>query len=180
MADGFVIMQIGNKKLDRIYNDVYQSVIKELGYDPIRVDIQNDGTLIKLQIIRYLRDAELIIADLTNERPNCYLEVGIAMGLNRYDRLFLCCREDHNPDIRHAKRYRSRKKVHFDLSGYGIIWWDQNNVDDFKKKLRTEIKQRMSIVKQRRQSKQLKGHQKRNIDAWINSRRQEAAKWIKK
>lgn len=177
MRDGFVIMQIGNRKLDQLYHDVYHPTIVKAGYTPVRVDVCNDGTLIKSQIVRYLQDSELIIADLTNERPNCYLEVGIAMGLNRYDRLILCCREDHNPDIRIAKKYKGKKKVPFDLSGYGIVWWDQKNLEVFRKELQDEIQRRMNLVEQKRKSVSPRVGKPRDINAWVKSRRQEARQW---
>lgn len=97
MADeAFVIMQIGNLQLDRIWSEVYLPVIKECGLEPKRVDKHTEGRLLNSEVAEFINRAKIIIADLTNERPNCYLEVGYAMGKNKFQNLILCAREDHN------------------------------------------------------------------------------------
>ena len=74
----FVIMQIGNSVLDKLYKEIYVPAIKAAHLYPKRIDLDNDGQLLKKEIVEYIEKAEIIIADLTNERPNCYLEVGYA------------------------------------------------------------------------------------------------------
>ena len=77
----FVIMQIGNPELDRICRDVIVPAAENCGLQVKRVDKHNDGKLLKGEIVRLISESDILIADLTNERPNCYLEVGLAMGL---------------------------------------------------------------------------------------------------
>jgi hypothetical protein len=83
------------------------------------------------------------VADLTNERPNCYLEVGYAMGMNKFTHLILTAREDHNQDNPGHKP--GDPKIHFDLSGYPILWWHQDRLDDFHAQLEKEIRRRLQI-----------------------------------
>src|SRR5215216_5857997 len=83
MPEGFVIMQIGNGDLDRMCDDVIFPALHATELEPRRVDRHNEGDLLKSEIVAFIERAEVIVADLTNERPNVYLEVGYTMGLGK-------------------------------------------------------------------------------------------------
>ena len=169
MEEAFVIMQIGNPQLDKIWRDVYQPVIRDCGLDPKRVDKHDEGRLLQSEIADFVNRGKIIIADLTNERQNCYLEVGYAYGIGKFNNLILCAREDHHHD---SKNYvKGGPKIHFDLSGYGFIWWDEQKIDKFKEELTTKIKQRLSLLKEDVSSSE--GHQKK--DVWLQERRRETS-----
>lgn len=110
MADAFVIMQIGNADLDRACAAGIVPAVEACGLSAKRVDKHNKGGLLKSEIIAFIQSADIIIADLTNERPNCYLEVGYAMGIDKFRNLILTAREDHNPDS--VDRKAGGPKVH--------------------------------------------------------------------
>src|SRR5262245_56576755 len=144
MNQAFVIMQIGNAVLDQIFNEVIDPAVKSEGLIPKRIDKHNEGGLLKSEIIAFIEDSDIIIADLTNERPNCYLEVGYAMGRNKFRNLILTAREDHHSD---SPNYRpGGKKVHFDVSGYDILFWDPNRLNDFAAELRKRIQGRLHLL----------------------------------
>lgn len=63
---------------------------------------------------------------------------------NKYRNLILCAREDHNPDSSNYKA--GGPKIHFDLSGYDILWWSKDNLDEFKVDSIKKIKKRLSLV----------------------------------
>ena len=88
--------------------------------------------------------ANIIVADLTNERPNCYLEIGYAMGLDKFNNLILTAREDHNSDSPNFKA--DKHKIHFDLSGYDILFWDAKALEEFKTELEKRIRRRLTII----------------------------------
>ena len=138
----FVIMPIDHPEVEFMWNEVYEPIINSLGYLPVRIDENDDGTLMPVQIVQYLNNSKLLIADLTMERPNCYFEVGFAMGLNRYSDLILCCRDDHN--IYDPGHDPKGPKAHFDLNSHGILWWNKEKLDIFKKELQAKIKKRLS------------------------------------
>ena len=102
MQPGFVIMQIGNPELDRVYDRVVAPTLRACGIEPRRVDRHNRGGLLVTEIISFIDEAEVVVADLTNERPNCYLEVGYALGGGRLTNLILTARADHDPESPHA------------------------------------------------------------------------------
>jgi nucleoside 2-deoxyribosyltransferase len=144
----FVIMQIGNEELDKIYTEVFVPAIIKANLDPKRIDKDNEGKLLKSEIVEYLEKAEIIIADLTNERPNCYLEVGYAMGLDKYKNLIITVKEDHYHDSPNYKIGGPR--IHFDITGYDILFWDPTKIEDFQTKLTDKINRRLSIISPRK------------------------------
>jgi hypothetical protein len=144
MPECFIIMQIGNPELDKVCEQAILPAIKACGLEPKRVDKHNTGGLLKSEIIDFIGRAEIIVADLTNERPNCYLEIGYAMGIDKFRNLILTVREDHNPESpNHSK---GSPKVHFDLAGYDILFWDRNHLDKFKEELIKRIQRRQAIL----------------------------------
>lgn len=140
----FVIMPIGNPLLDKIWTNVYVSVIQDFKLGPKRIDKHNEGRFLMSEVADLINRSKLIIADLTNERPNCYLEVGYALGLEKYNHLILCARENHNHDSPNYQK--NGPKVHFDITGYDILFWDENKMDDFKLELAKKIKYRLTII----------------------------------
>ena len=136
----FVVMQIGNLQLDQMHDKAIVPAVCACGLEPKRVDKHNEGGLLKSEIVRFIRDADIIVADLTNERPNCYLEVGYAMGLDKFRNLILTARADHTPDD------DSDARVHFDLAGYDVLFWDPNDIDGFRQRLERKIKNRQHLL----------------------------------
>ena len=104
MKTAFIIMQIGNSTLDHICEKAIVPALAKCGFEAKRVDKHNQGGLLKSEIINFIESSEIIIADLTNERPNCYLEIGYAMGLDKFRSLILTAREDHNSDSPNYKK----------------------------------------------------------------------------
>lgn len=144
MKQAFIIMQIGDIELDNVFREVFIPASKNSGLDPKRVDKHNEGRLLKSEIVNFIEASDIIIADLTNERPNCYLEIGYAMGLDKFRNLILTAREDHNQDSPNYKK--GGPKIHFDLSGYDILFWNSNKLNEFKDELEKRIKRRLSTL----------------------------------
>ena len=71
---------------------------------------QNDE-LFRL-LVKQIKEAEIVIADLTNNNPNVHIELGIAMSYNK-NILRLCGRE--------------LKEVGFDISGFDIGKYKNEN-----------------------------------------------------
>jgi hypothetical protein len=144
MRIGFVIMQIGNEKLDQIYYDAIAPALEENDITPRRVDKHNEGGLLKSEIITFIQESDVIVADLTNERPNCYLEVGYAMGIDKFRNLILTACEDHLLDSPNHKP--GGPKIHFDLAGYDILFWHPDSISQFKDDLTKRIARRLAII----------------------------------
>ena len=137
-------MQIGNPDLDRACAEAIVPAVQKNGLDAKRVDKHNQGGLLKSEIIEFIQRAEVIIADLTNERPNCYLEVGYAMGIDKFRNLILTAREDHLPDSPNYNR--EGPKIHFDLIGYDILFWHPDKLEEFRAELEKRIRRRRAVL----------------------------------
>ena len=144
MKQAFIIMQIGNNELDEICKQVMVPALDACGLDPKRVDKHNEGGLLKSEIIQFIEGSDIIVADLTNERPNCYLEVGYTMGIDKFRNLILTARQDHNPD--RPNRRSDDPKVHFDLGGYDILYWNPDRLGEFREDLEKRVKRRQAIL----------------------------------
>ena len=147
MKNAFMIMQIGDKSLDNMFEEIYLPIARECDLKLFRVDKDNEGDLIKKTIDKYIDEAKIIIADLTNERPSCYHEVGYAYGLRKYLNVILTVREDHLPA---SDNFNNKgPKIHFDLNDYPIISWKKEEINEFKKMLTKEIKRRLSEIEKK-------------------------------
>ena len=137
-------MQIGNPELDSVCEQAIVPALGACGLEAKRVDKHNQGGLLKSEIIGFIERADIIVADLTNERPNCYLEVGYTMGIGNFQNLILTAREDHHYESQNYKN--EGPKIHFDLSGYDILYWHPEKLDEFKQELEKRIKRRRLVL----------------------------------
>ncbi len=144
MKYAFIIMQIGDKQLDDVYYKAIKPAIESCKLNVKRVDKHNKGGLLKSEIINFINGADIVIADITNERPNCYLEIGYVMGVDKFKNLILTVREDHFLDSPNHKN--GGPKVHFDLGGYDILRWNTDEIERFQKTLTNRILRRLRII----------------------------------
>ena len=81
--DCFIICPIGSeesesrKRSDKLFKHLFQPVLEELGYNAIRADQIDKVGNITSQIIDFLVEAPLVIADLSEHNPNVFYELGI-------------------------------------------------------------------------------------------------------
>jgi len=144
MEEAFIIIQIGDAQLDAVCDKAIIPAIQRAGLTARRVDRHNTGDLLKSEIVAFIERSQIIVADLTNERPNCYLEVGYAMGLGKKKNLILTVREDHHHTSENYKK--GGPKVHFDLEGYELLFWHPDKLDEFRDELTKRIKRRIAVV----------------------------------
>lgn len=125
--------------------DTVDKINRENGTDllrPIRIDKQIVGFTYDIvdEILENIKNAGLLIADLTDQNANVYYEVGYAQGLikaklgNTAEVLYLISNPD-NPDEPFAT-------AKFDVQHYKMIPYknDGNGVDELKTNLEKELK----------------------------------------
>src|SRR5215510_1098124 len=144
MQPGFVIMQIGNPELDNVYERAVAPALLDCGVAPCRVDRHNRGGLLVSEIIQFIEEAEVVVADLTHERPNCYLEVGYVLGAGKLTNLILTARADH--DAESPQHRPGGARVHFDLAGFEILFWERDGLPDFRRELEKRVRRRMELL----------------------------------
>lgn len=119
----FIIM--GMNPEDPMLVDVHSCIKSVCARTNIRAervdDIEYSGKITD-RIIDSIQKADIVIADLTHERPNVYYEIGFSHGQNN-DVILIARRET---------------KLHFDLSGFNVIYY--RNITELSEKLEKRIK----------------------------------------
>jgi hypothetical protein len=121
MRSCFTIMPFGGR-FDIYYDDVYKPAIAEAGLRATRVDDLYRSSDIVGDIWRYTQEAYVVLADLTEKRPNVFYELGLAHALRK-------------PAILIAE---SIEEVPFDLRALRILFRNRD-LPDWGSKLRQDI-----------------------------------------
>ena len=114
----YAIMPYGGdeQKSKDHYNMVYQLYMlipaMEKGYNVTREDTQPQPGSITGNIVRHLAEAELVIADLSNDNWNVAYELGIRHCFSKGKTILLC---DNKTDLK------------FDIRGFNVIRYDGDN-----------------------------------------------------
>jgi len=118
----FMIMPLKNKKVRENFQYAIKPSVEKYGYQINPIDeLQFSGSITN-QILNEIVRSTFIIADLTDERPNCYYELGYAQALKK-------------PIIILAEEGTVR---HFDISVENWIFW--NDFKDLKEKFDSRLK----------------------------------------
>ena len=95
------------------YNTLYREVIEptcqSYGYSVIRADDLYTSGLIIEDITQSIREATIVIADVTPNNANVFYEVGFSHGIGK-------------PTILLSDR--KREKLPFDISGFRMLFYD--------------------------------------------------------
>jgi hypothetical protein len=115
----FVISPIGDedsdtrKRSDQVLKHIITGPVESLGYEVIRADKISEPGIITSQIIEFIVDAALVVADLTERNPNVFYELA----------------------LRHATRkplvqlIKKGELIPFDVAATRIINFDLHNLD---------------------------------------------------
>lgn len=129
----FVISPIGDidsetrKRSDKVLKHIITPSVEAFGYDAIRADKISEPGMITSQVIQYIVDSELIIADLTERNPNVFYELAIRHAIKK-------------PLIQIIKKGEA---IPFDVAATRIIHFDiqdLDSVDQAKAEITSQIK----------------------------------------
>lgn len=118
----FVIMSLSkNPVLQDFYEKTIKPTVEKTGYRCERVDEQEFNGSIRDRILENIRKAAFIVADVTEARPNCYYELGVAHALGK--------------EVIHLAN--SKDYVHFDVTDFNFIIYSRH--EELAQKLRRRI-----------------------------------------
>ena len=118
----FIIMSFSNNPtLKDFYEKAIKPVVTKLGYRCERIDEQEFNGKIMEKIIENIKVARFIVADLTESRPNCYYELGIAHAFEK--------------SVIHIAN--SEEDIHFDIKDFNFIIYSR--IDELKERLKERI-----------------------------------------
>jgi len=118
----FVAMSFA-KEMDEVWERGFKEAIKELGFEPVRVDEIEHNEKICDVIIAQIKKSKFLVADFTGNRGGVYYEAGFAKGLGIP--VIFTCKEGEE------------EYLHFDTRQYNHIIW--KDIDDLKKQLKDRI-----------------------------------------
>lgn len=104
----FVVMQFSDP-FNALFNDVIKPTCEQFGFEVVRADdIYSSGLIIE-DITKSIREASVVIADITPDNPNVFYEVGYAHAIGKTTILL---------------SDRRRDKLPFDVSGFRTLFYD--------------------------------------------------------
>ncbi|MCL4428066.1 MAG: hypothetical protein M1276_03625, partial [Deltaproteobacteria bacterium] len=132
MGTCFVIQPFDNGgSFDKRFNETLKPAIVETGLKAYRVDEDPKVSIIIESIEENIDNSEVVLADISEDNPNVWFELGLAIK-SKKDVILICSanRGDKFPvDVQHRK----------------IIKYNTQSQSDFDK-LKTEIKDRINLV----------------------------------
>lgn len=128
MKECFVICPIGESgsntrdRSDKLLERVIEPVCKKLGYAvPVRCDKIFDVDRIDQTVFHYLKNADLVVADVTEDNPNVFLELGYRMSIGKPYALLIEC-PDNEP----------MRKLPFDIANLRAIKYSFSDISEIK------------------------------------------------
>lgn len=102
--------------VDAFFTKIVNPTIEELDYElVVSPQLIGDSRWMNVEIFSAIHHSQLVVADITDERPNCLIELGYALGRNR--RLIICAKEG--------------TKLPFDIDKIECFFWSPT--DDYAK-----------------------------------------------
>jgi len=105
MGKCFVIQPFDNGKFDKRYKDTYKPAIEDCGLEAYRVDKDSNSVIPIDDIDREIRQADMCLAEITENNPNVWFELGLAIAYKK-DVILICSEERTSPfpfDVQHRK-----------------------------------------------------------------------------
>lgn len=127
-------------EIEAWFDGPIKDVCRSHGLEPCRIDRDPPGEPVITGIQALIRAADIVIADLTWERPNCYYEVGYAHALRKP--VILTARRDHAPEAD-----PKGGRVHFDAAAYSIVFWDDADFPTFEGALGNAVSNALDTVR---------------------------------
>jgi hypothetical protein len=132
----FVIQPFDGGKFDKRYDDVFAPAIRAAALEPYRVDRDPRVTVPIDEIHRGIAGASICLADITNDNPNVWFELGLAIASQRP--VVIVCSNERT------------SRFPFDVQHLAVIKYSTESTSDFAK-LTDNITQRLTAFLEKEQ-----------------------------
>jgi hypothetical protein len=129
MPQAFVVMQFGNP-YDALYKNIIRPVARKKRFDPTRADELHRRGIIVEDIVRSLREAEVVIAEITEKNANVFYELGYAHAMGK--RVIFLANQDR------------LDRIPFDVAWYRVIFYDE--MTRGRRKLGAELRKHLQAI----------------------------------
>lgn len=114
------------------FEDTYRPAIEKTGLNAYRVDKDSSVRIIIGEIEKKIKGSELCFADISEDKPNVWYELGYASAIGK-DVVMVCDNE-------------KRERLPFDINQRSVIFYDAGAPSDFSK-LETQIAEKIEAYK---------------------------------
>jgi hypothetical protein len=129
----FVIMSFTWSSSNETYSVIKDECAK-IGLRAKRVDEEGGSAFVISDITRLIEDAEFIVCDLSEERPNVYYELGYAHGVgNESDDILLVAREG--------------TQLHFDIAPLRVQYY--SSLEQLRRILSDQLQRMIQVTRDR-------------------------------
>ncbi len=129
MPTCFIMQPFDGDKFDKRYEEIFKPAITDAGLDPYRVDKDPGVSIPIADIEQGIKDSQLCFAEITEDNPNVWFELGYAIACNK-EVVLVCSKE-------------RKTKFPFDVQHRTIIHYETSTPSDFeslKKEITAKIK----------------------------------------
>jgi len=116
-----------DKEGDTVWTQGLSAGIQTAGYTAVRIDSREHLNKVTDELIVDLRNAAIMVVDLTGQSPLAFFEAGLAIGLGKP--IFWTCEETEARD----------KKLFLETRQYVVTTWTRDKLDDFARRLTQRI-----------------------------------------
>jgi hypothetical protein len=127
----FVIQKFDRGKYDKRYRDVFEPAIRAAGYEPYRVDHDPAASIPIDEIERKIRLSDVCFAEITEDNPNVWFELGFALASQK--EVCLVCSNERTT------------KYPFDIQHRLIINYSTDSTSDYHE-MHEKIRQRLAAL----------------------------------
>lgn len=113
----FVIQPFDKDKYDKRYKETFAPAIVKAGLEPYRIDNDPSVSIPIDEIQKNIKDARIVFAEITENNPNVWFELGFAIALNK--EVILVCSDER------------KSKYPFDIQHRTVISYDTSSVSSF-------------------------------------------------
>lgn len=133
MATCFVIQPFDSGKFDKRFQDIYKPAIEAAGLEAYRTDHDPNVDVPIESVEKGIRLADICLADITEDNPNVWYELGYAYASKRQV-IMLCSKE------------RPEENYPFDIRHRSIIRYSTDSPSDFDR-LRDSLTARIAAIR---------------------------------
>lgn len=125
----FVICPLGNegseirKRSNLLYGKVFKPICTKYNYTIDRADKIQIAGVITYKLLKYIRDSDLVIADLTDNNPNVYYELAIRHAIRKP--VVCIMKED--------------QKIPFDIASIKVVKYSETDNEENLDKIKYEL-----------------------------------------
>lgn len=121
----FIIQPFDGGRFDDLYRQIFSPALMSIGIRPCRVDSTVSADEISEKVFREIERSLIVIAEISLDNPNVWLETGYAIAKNR-------------PTLMICDRAERPEELPFDVRTRGVFFYDSRTLN-YREMLESQI-----------------------------------------